>query len=114
MRRRRWPGKCSKIKISSDPACHMLSYTKLSGNVKRFKTLMGMSLQEFGLLFAKVEKAHPGAERERLSKGPTGAQSGQGAGSRLAGHKVPSFFKRNVFQTGHGNDGSLWPATKRT
>ena len=48
----------------------MLSYTKLSGNVRRFKTLMGMSLQEFDLLFAKVEKAHPEAERERLSKRP--------------------------------------------
>ena len=60
----------------------MLSYTKLSGNARRFKTLMGMSLQEFDLLFAKVEKAHPEAERERLSKGPAGAQSGPGAGSR--------------------------------
>ena len=46
----------------------MLSYTKLSGNARRFKTLMGMSLQEFNLLFAKVEKAHP--ETERLSKRP--------------------------------------------
>ena len=36
----------------------MLSYTKLSGNARRFKTLMGMSLQaEFpkSSLFAKVE-----------------------------------------------------------
>ena len=48
----------------------MLSYTKLSGNVRRFKTIMGMSLQEFNLLFAKVEKVHPEAERERLSKRP--------------------------------------------
>ena len=40
----------------------MLPYTKLSGNARRFKTPMGMSLQEFNLLFAKV-KAHPGAER---------------------------------------------------
>ena len=48
----------------------MLSYTKLSGNARRFKTLMGMSLQEFNLLFTKVEKAHPEAERERLSKRP--------------------------------------------
>ena len=30
---------------------------------------MGMSLQEFNLLFAKVEKVHPEAERERLSGG---------------------------------------------
>ena len=48
----------------------MLSYTKLSGNARRFKALMGMSLQEFDLLFAKVEKARPEAERERLSKRP--------------------------------------------
>ena len=87
----------------------MLPYTRLSGSARRLKIPMGMSLQEFDLLFAKVEKAHPGAERERLSKGPTGAQSGQGAGSRLAEHKVPSFFKRNVFQARHGNNGSLWP-----
>ena len=46
----------------------MLPYTKLSGNARRFKTLMGMSLQEFNLLFVKVGKAHPEAERERLSK----------------------------------------------
>ena len=60
----------------------MLSYTKLSGNARRFKTLMGMSLQEFNLLFAKVEKAHPGAERERLSKRPR--RRAIGAGRRFA------------------------------
>ena len=60
----------------------MLSYTKLSGNVRRFKTLMGMSLQEFNLLFAKVEKAHPEAERERLSKRPR--RRAIGAGRRFA------------------------------
>ena len=49
----------------------MLSYTKLSGNARRFKTLMGMSLQEFDLLFAKVEKAHPrGGEGEALQEAP--------------------------------------------
>ena len=53
----------------------MLSHTKLSGNARRFKTLMGMSLQEFNLLFAKVEKAHPEAKRERLSKGPPQARN---------------------------------------
>ena len=57
----------------------MLSYTKLSGNAKRFKTLMGMSLQEFNLLFAKVEKAHPEAERERPSKRPRRCAIGAGA-----------------------------------
>ena len=60
----------------------MLSYTKLSGNVRRFKTLMGMSLQEFNLLFAKVEKAHPEAERERLSKRPR--RRAIGVGRRFA------------------------------
>ena len=58
----------------------MLSYTKLSGNARRFKTLMGMSLQEFNLLFAKVEKAHP--EMERLSKRPR--KRAIGAGRRFA------------------------------
>ena len=60
----------------------MLSYTKLSGNARRFKTLMGMSLQEFDLLFAKVEKAHPEAERERLSERPR--RRAIGAGRRFA------------------------------
>ena len=60
----------------------MLSYTKLSGNARHFKTLMGMSLQEFDLLFAKVEKAHPEAERERLSKRPR--RRVVGAGRRFA------------------------------
>ena len=58
----------------------MLSYTKLSGNAKRFKTLMGMSLQEFNLLFAKVEKAHH--EAERPSKRP--CRCAIGAGRRFA------------------------------
>ena len=48
----------------------MLSYTRLAANAKRFKTLTGMSPQEFDLLFAKAGKAHPRAERERLSKRP--------------------------------------------
>ena len=43
---------------------------------------MGMSLQKFDLLFAKVEKAHPGADRERLSKRPH--RSAIGAGRRFA------------------------------
>ena len=60
----------------------MLSCTKLSGNAMRFKTLMGMSLQEFDLLFAKVEKAHPEVERKRPSKGPR--RRAVGAGSRFA------------------------------
>ena len=46
----------------------MPSYEKLAGNARRFKALMGMSLQRFDLLFAKVEKARPAAGRERPSK----------------------------------------------
>ena len=60
----------------------MLSYIKMSGNVRRFKTLMGMSLQEFDLLFARVEKAHPEVERERPSKRPR--RRAIGAGRRFA------------------------------
>ena len=41
-----------------------------------------MFLQKFDLLFAKVEKAHPGADRERLSKRPH--RSAIGAGRRFA------------------------------
>ena len=36
----------------------MLSYTKLAANARRFKTLTGISPQEFDLLFARVEKAY--------------------------------------------------------
>ena len=60
----------------------MLSYTKLAGNARRFKALMGMSTGEFDLLFAKVEKAHPEAESERLSKSPR--KRAIGAGRRFA------------------------------
>ena len=60
----------------------MLSYAKMSGNAKRFKILMGMSPQEFDLLFAEVEKAYPEAEEERLSKRPR--RRAIGAGRRFA------------------------------
>ena len=60
----------------------MLSYYKLAGNARRFKALMGMSTGEFDLLFAKVEKAHPEAERKRLSKRRRRRAIGAGAGSR--------------------------------
>ena len=60
----------------------MLSYAKLSGNARRFKTIMGMSLQEFDLLLAKVEKTHPETERDRLSKRPR--KRAIGAGRRFA------------------------------
>ena len=36
----------------------MLSYAKLIGNARRFKTLTGMSLQKFDFLCAKAGKAH--------------------------------------------------------
>ena len=60
----------------------MLSYTKLSGNARRFRTIMGMSLQEFDLLLAKVEKTHPETEMDRLSKRPR--KRAIGAGRRFA------------------------------
>ena len=60
----------------------MLSYTKLAGNARRFKALMGMSLQEFDLLFAKVVKIYPEEERKRLSK--RSRQREIGAGRRFA------------------------------
>ena len=60
----------------------MLSYDKLADNARRFKVLMGMSTGEFDLLLAKVEKAHPGAERKRLSKRPR--KRAIGAGRRFA------------------------------
>ena len=60
----------------------MLSYAKLSGNARRFRTIMGMSLQEFDLLLAKVEKTHPETERDRLSKRPR--KRAIGAGRRFA------------------------------
>ena len=60
----------------------MLSYTRLSGNARRFKALMGMSLQEFDLLLTKMERAHPEAERVRLSKRPR--RRAIGAGRRFA------------------------------
>ena len=46
----------------------MLGFDKLAGNARRFKMLVGMSLQEFDLLFVKVEKMYPEEERKRLSK----------------------------------------------
>ena len=60
----------------------MLTYAKLSGNARRFRTIMGMSLQEFDLLLAKVEKTHPETERDRLSKRPR--KRAIGAGRRFA------------------------------
>ena len=60
----------------------MLSYDRLAGNARCFKALMGMSLQEFDLLFAKVEKMNPEVERERLSKRPR--KRAVGAGRRFA------------------------------
>ena len=61
----------------------MLSYAKLSGNARRFKTIMGMSLQEFDLLLAKVEKTLPrDGDVIGSPRGSESAQSGPGAGSR--------------------------------
>ena len=60
----------------------MLGFDKLAGNARRFKMLMGMSLQEFDLLFVKVEKMYPEEERKRLSK--RSRQREIGAGRRFA------------------------------
>ena len=46
----------------------MPGFDKLASNARRFKMLVGMSLQEFDLLNEKVEKVYPEAERKRLSK----------------------------------------------
>ena len=59
----------------------MLGFDKLAGNARRFKMLMGMSLQEFDLLFVKVEKMYPEEERKRLSK--RSRQREIGAGRRF-------------------------------
>ena len=59
----------------------MLGFDKLASNARRFKMLVGMSLQEFDLLFAKVEKMYPEEERKRLSK--RSRQREIGAGRRF-------------------------------
>ena len=88
----------------------MPSYTKLAGNARRFKTLPCLPTEKFDLLFARIEKARHETKRERLSKRPHWRAIGSGRRFALSGgHKDPSFFKRNVFQIGHGNDESLWP-----
>ena len=46
----------------------MPGFDKLASNARRFKMLMGMSLQKFDLLNAKVERMYPEEERKRLSK----------------------------------------------
>ena len=56
----------------------MLSYTRLSGNARRFKTLLCLSIEKFDLLFARMEEAHPETERERLSKRLHGRAIGSG------------------------------------
>ena len=60
----------------------MLRFEKLAGNARRFKMLMGMSLQGFNLLYAEVEKIYLEEERESLSKRPR--MRAIGAGRRFA------------------------------
>ena len=60
----------------------MLKFEKMAKNARRFKMLMGMSLQEFDFLYAKVEKTYREEERKRLSKRPR--QRAIGAGRRFA------------------------------
>ena len=59
-----------------------LTFKRLADNARRFKMLMGMSLQEFEFLLAKVERVYPEEERKRLSKRPR--QRGIGAGRRFS------------------------------
>ena len=63
----------------------MPSYAKLAGNVRRFKTLLCLSTEKFDLLFARMEKAHPETERERLSKRPHGRAIESGRRFALSG-----------------------------
>ena len=60
----------------------MLGFDKLASNARRFRMLVGMSLQEFDLLLTKMEKAYPEEERKRLSKRLR--QREIGAGRRFA------------------------------
>ena len=62
----------------------MLGFDKLASNARRFRMLMGMSLQEFDLLFAKVEKMYPEEERKRLSKRSRQREIGAGRRSVLS------------------------------
>ena len=71
-----------KIKYYHYHAYAMLGFNKLAGNARRFKMLMGMSLQKFDLLLVKVEKMYPEEERKRLSK--RSRQREIGAGRRFA------------------------------
>ena len=59
----------------------MLGFDKLASNARRFRMLMGMSLQEFDLLLTKMEKMYPEEERRRLSK--RSRQREIGAGRRF-------------------------------
>ena len=52
----------------------MLGFEKLAKNARRFKMLMGTSLQEFDFLYPKMEKIYREEERERLSKWPPAAR----------------------------------------
>ncbi len=71
-----------KIKYYNYLLYAMLTFKKLAGNAKRFQMPMGMSLQEFEFLFAKIERVYPEEERKRFSKRPR--QHGIGAGCRFS------------------------------
>ena len=58
----------------------MLTLEKLRGNVRMFKACTGMSLQQFDILLANVEKAYPDEEIKRLSR--KSRKRGIGAGRR--------------------------------
>ena len=82
----------------------MLGFDKLASNAGRFKMLMGMSLQEFDLLFVKVEKMYPEEERKRLSKRSRQREIGAGRKFVLCGSGYYCFCST----TGHTLP-RMWP-----
>ena len=51
-----------KIKYYNNPSYVILAFKKLAGNTRRFKMPMGMSIQEFEFLLAKVEEHGAGSQ----------------------------------------------------
>ena len=82
-----------KIKYYNNPPYAMLAFKKLAGNARKFKMLVGMSLQEFEFLLAKIERMHPGEERKRLSKRPRQRGIGAGRNRSVVGNVLPDKFQ---------------------
>ena len=89
----------------------MLGFDKLASNARRFKMLMGMSLQEFDLLLTKMEKAYHEEERRGSPSGSDSARSGQAADSRwvcgsgyccscsTTGHTLPRMWPQRFLES---------------